>query len=557
MKMFLNTIIFITASLVYLGCAKPGSLSGGPKDTTPPKMILEKSTPNFQTNFYPKQIKLYFDEWINIKKKDQILISPPTENRVDISYKGKHVIIEFNEKDTLKENTTYTINFGKSIVDFTEGNPVSDLVYIFSTGNKIDSLEIQGKVISSFDKKPMKDITVMLYDSEEDSIVVNSKPYYFANTDKSGRFKISYIKQGKFKVFALKDENANYLYDLETEEIGYIDTMVIIQDDTIIQNLTIELFAPTPKLRIVEKSIAAYGKLKIEYNRKPDSIKIIDSSTDILYKEIINDSLIIWFNKKTAGRDSINLVIKNEDQIDSLLFKNRRGFINPLKLNMLKSVKTISLHPEKPVSLEFNQQFVLADTTKISLYERIFNKIEDTSKTVMFDTIIKNLNFISDIDSLNKRRFIIRSKWEEEKKYILTILPGYFTTNFNTTNDTIEIKISIDKKESYSNLVCHIDSLKNDQSYILLLKQKKEIINKKIVIGKVAMDIDFSALKPGKYTLEIIEDANKNNRWDGGDYFKKLKAEKRYIFNLNELKANWNQEEDIILKTNRINDTKK
>lgn len=543
-------------ALLYLGCAKPGRLSGGPKDNTPPQINIKKSTPNFQTNFSPKSIKLYFDEWISLKQKTQILISPPLENRIDITQKGKHVTVEFNEKDTLKANTTYTINFGKSIVDFTEGNPVPNLVYIFSTGDKIDSLEFKGKVISSFDQKPLKDITVMLYDSNEDSIVVKSKPYYFANTDESGKFKMTHLKQGEYKVFALKDGNANYLFDLETEEIGYIDTMITVADDSLDRSITLELFTPTPKLRINEKSIAGYGKLKIEYNRKPDSIKIIESSSDIVYKEIINDSLIIWYDKN-GGKDSIRLIIKNENKIDSLLFKSRKGFKTPVKLNLLNSKKSISLHPETPIKLEYNQRVTIDDSTKFSLYEEVLKEVEDTSKSIKYDTIINEIEYSIGIDSLNLRQINILGKWEESKKYKLIVLPNYFKTHYGATNDSLEISINIDKKENYSSLLCHFDSLRSDIHYLVLLKKDKKIIKTNIISGSIKKDINYTALKPGKYFFEVIEDTNKNGRWDGGDYFEKRKAEKRYSFTLNELKANWNQEEDIILKSKRIDDIKK
>ncbi len=560
-------ILFILLLIIISGCAKRASLSGGPKDIEPPVLDTIKSTPNYQTHFYPKTIKLYFNEWINLKKKNQILISPPLGKNPNISYRGKHVKIEFDETDTLRPNTTYTINFGKSIVDFTEGNPVENFTFIFSTGDKIDSLEIEGKVVSAYDNKAQKDITVMLYDTEEDSIVTYSKPYYFATTDKNGHFKISHIKPGYFKVFALKDINNNYLFDSEEEEIGFVDTMVLIKEDTINKNILIKLFKPIPSLRITGKSISAYGKLKIEYNRTPDSVRIISSSVPVFEKEIIKDSCLIWYDNKEA-KDSINLIIKSEQKTDTLIFKIRKGFEKAVAL-VLKSKKSgIKLYPEKDLILEFNQPVFVSDTNKgkMIIKDSIYVQT-DTLEDEVRDTMLNMIEYSVEKDSLDPRKIIVKGKWNEGTGYILRLLPGFVKSLYGELNDTIAINFVIGKKEDYSNLAIHLDSLNKEMSYIVILKKQKKDIEKNVFSGKEVIDINYTGLMPGKYTLEVIEDTNRNGRWDGGDYFKKTKEEKIYTFSLSELKKNWEQEENIILKektqgknifnTKKQDDTKK
>ncbi len=541
-------ILFLFLLIVISGCAKRASLSGGPKDIEPPVPDTIKSTPNYQTHFYPKTIKLYFNEWINLKNKNQILISPPLDKNPVISYRGKHVKIEFDQKDTLKPNTTYTINFGKSIVDFTEGNPVENFTFIFSTGDKIDSLEIEGKVVSAYDNKAQKDITVMLYDTDEDSIVTYAKPYYFATTDKNGKFKINHIKPGYFKVFALKDINNNYLFDSEEEEIGFVDTMVLIKEDTIKKNIFIKLFKPIPSLRITGKSIAAYGKLKIEYNRTPDSLRIISSSVPVFEKEIINDSCLIWYDNKEA-KDSINLIIKSEQKTDTLIFKIRKGSEKPVAL-VLKSKKSgIKLYPQKGLLLKFDQPVFISDINKgkIIVKDSIYVQT-DTLKDEVRDTMLNTIEFNVEKDSLEPRKLIIKGKWNEGTGYILRLLPGFAKSLYGELNDTIAINFTIGKKEDYSNLTIHLDSLYKEISYIVILKKQKKDVEKNVFSGKEVIDINYTGLMPGKYTLEVIEDTNRNGRWDGGDYFKKTKEEKIYSFSLSELKKNWDQEENIILK---------
>jgi len=553
----IKKLYFVSLStLILLSCAKPVNPSGGPRDKTPPKLVKEKSTPNYQTNFNPKHLVLYFDEWITLKNKNQILISPPLDKKPKISYRGKHVTFDFDENDTLKKNTTYTINFGKSIVDFTEGNPVTDFTYIFSTGDKIDSLEINGKVIDAFDNKPIKDVVVMLYDTDEDSVVVKSKPYYFANTDKKGYFKISHIKEGYFKVFALKDGNSNYLYDKETEQIGYLDSMIYITNDTLEKDLKIKMFTPSPKLMITDKAVSGYGKIKIEYNREPDRVEVLHSSVNVFDKEIINDSLLIWYDNSTKN-DSINIIVQSEERIDTMIFKIRKQFKNPIPLVLLNKAKSIKQHPDKFVILKFNQLFSFEDSSKISLNERIIKEKKDTSGTTKFDTLYSNIEKEYMIDSTNSHFFKFKGKWKENKDYNLSILPGFFKSKYGVQNDTIELKIHTNKREAYSNLICHIDSLSKSKEYVVTLFNGKDVVKTKIIKNSVRQDIKYNAIHPGKYTLEVIVDINNNDKWDEGDYFKKRKAEKRYSFKLNELKANWNQEENINLNSKKKDDTKK
>jgi len=553
----IKIVILFLVFIIFSGCAKKASLSGGPKDIIPPVLNVKKSTSNFQTHFYPKTIVLYFDEWITLKNKNQILISPPLNKKPDISYRGKHVKIKFNKEDTLRSNTTYTINFGKSIVDFTEGNPVENFTFIFSTGDKIDSLEIGGKVIGAYDEKPQKDIIVMLYDSEEDSIVTYSKPYYFATTDKNGKFKISHIKPGYFKIFALKDINNNYLFDSEEEQIGFIDTMIPIRDDTINKNIIIKLFKPEPVLRITGKSIVAYGKIRIEYNRMPDSVRIVKSSVPVFEKEIINDSCLIWYDNSNSP-DSINIILKNEKKTDTLILKIRKRFENPVSLDLKSKRSGMKPYPDKDLELIFNQPVLLSGTTKgmMIVKDSIYTQT-DTLAPEIRDTMLNTIDFTAVKDSLNQRKLKFKGEWKEGTAYILRLLPGYTKSLYGVSNDSISIHFSTGKKEDYSNLTIHLDSLDDKISYLAILKNQKNDIKKLVIENKKTTDIKYTGLVPGSYSLVIIEDTNKNGRWDGGDYFKKTKEEKKYTFSISGLKKNWDQEENIILNSKEQDDIKK
>ncbi len=542
-----NIILTFFVSLLLYACANPGALSGGKKDTTPPQLDTIKSTPNFKTNFRPEKITLYFDEWISLKQKNQIFVSPPLTKKIDVTQRGKHVDIKFDKEDTLKANTTYNINFGKSIVDFTEGNPTQDLLYVFSTGNTIDSLELRGTVTNSEDNKPLKDIFVMLYKINKDSIVTKSKPYYTAVSDKQGNFKIKHIKEGHYKLFALGDENNNYLYDLETEKIGYIDTMVHIFYDSIPRKTDIKMFTPIPDLRIIENAVAGYGKIKIVYNREPLAVNINSSSVNVLDKKIQKDSFLIFYDN-TENPDSILMVLEAENTIDSLKFKLRKKFSTPDSLLVINENEDTKIHPDGEINIKFNQPILLDNTTKIEMIENTEISKNDTISTPDTNKILVDVNAV--IDSTDNGILKISGKWKEDKKYTLAIYPEYVKSLFDMPNDTIQIDVTVEKREIFGIINCNLDSLNNEMSYIITLKKGNTIIEQTYIHNTGKKIIQYKKLRPGKYQLEIIEDSNSNKRWDLGNYYRREKPEKKYVFELNELKSNWVQDEEIILMKN-------
>lgn len=528
---FINLILLFAIVLFFYSCANVASLSGGPKDTIPPKLDSLKSTENFKTNFRPDKIVLNFNEWIELRNQNQILVSPPTGKKPEIKLKGKSVIIQFDKSDTLRDNTTYNINFGKSIVDYTEANPYTNFSYIFSTGDHIDSLELKGKILNSFDKKAEKDYYVMLYESDQDSIVAKSQPYYFAISDDKGDFRISNIKEGKYKIFTLKDANANFLYDNTSEMIGFQDSMVNITNDSLKKQIELSVFLPDLPLIVKESSIADFGKIKLVYSRKPDSLKILNSSLPIHSTEIFQDSTLVWFEQKNQ-KDSISLIIESENKQDTLNLKTRKNFSTaPLIYKASKS--GFSLHPDKAIVLEFNQP--------VHILNRDLIEITDTLN-VKYEFNILN-------DSISKRKLLLKSLLKENSKYNLKILPGAFQSNFDQKNDTIISEIKTLKRENFGTMICKFDSLNFNNQYIFRLLQKETRLEERIINGKSQIELKYTGLEPGIYTLEVIIDENKNGRWNSGNYYLKQQSEKAFKFQLNELKRNWEQVEKLKIKS--------
>ena len=243
------TTIFavVVLSAFFFSCANVGYPSGGEVDKTAPKATAFEPT-NETKNFTSNNIVIHFDEYIQLKDVDnQVLISPPFEHKAEIVAKGKYVSIKI--KDTLLPNTTYLFQFKNAIVDNNEGNALPSLDYVFSTGDHLDSLSVKGKVVDGLTLKPDENIAVLLYSEFTDSAIAKSHPVYMTKTDKNGVFKFKYLKQGLYKIIALKDDDRSLTYNNASEKMAFsTDTIlpayIIDSVDTADSGLILHTFCP-------------------------------------------------------------------------------------------------------------------------------------------------------------------------------------------------------------------------------------------------------------------------------------------------------------------------
>ena len=227
LKYLLFCLAMLLTAFLAQRCANAVAPTGGPQDTTPP-VVVEAVPENHSINFIGKKIEITFDEYVTLENANQnVMISPPLSEKPDIKLKNKTVIVKF--KETLVENTTYTINFGAAIKDLHEGNQFKDYVYSFSTGDHIDTLQIAGKLLTAEDKRPVEGAYVSLYAADRDnldSLPLSTKPNYITKTDKEGHFRLNGLADKKYLVFALKDVNSNLFFDLPNEEVAFLDSLV-------------------------------------------------------------------------------------------------------------------------------------------------------------------------------------------------------------------------------------------------------------------------------------------------------------------------------------------
>ena len=505
--------IFLILILITNACARVGRPTGGDKDITPPK-LLQSSPKQDAINFKGQEIVLQFDEYVLLKDPHKnILISPPLAHLPVIKPSGiaaKTIKIEF--QDSLKPQTTYLINFGESVTDFNEGNKLKNLQLVFSTGASIDSLNLKGKVHVLYETQKPKNILVGLYKAEtfKDSAVFNQKPFYVGMTSQTGKFNLTHLKAGKYRVIALDDNNRDYKYKQGKEKIAFLNHTIEIPKDSIVN---LYLFKEDPVLQIekIEQESAYHTRIKFKGN--PDSLKVyykmpLKKSLQILQGKYFD----LWY---LTNSDSIKLDIpllnhlkkydrKRIQTPDSLILVVKgKGQINPLD--------TVKIKGSVPLSqVRKNRIKLVSDSVNMPF---MLEKNSDGTFAVNFD---KTLG----------------------KTYKLLILPQAVSDFIGQKNkDTIKALVKLPKAEKYGKLLLHLEGLQQQPVFVEILKNKK-IIRK--TTTQIQNDFALPYLVPGKYKIRIIFDANKNNRWDTGNYLKHQQPERTFEPSKPiEIRANW------------------
>jgi 5-hydroxyisourate hydrolase-like protein (transthyretin family) len=527
-----KNIFLLSFCLFLFSCAQISAPTGGEKDTTPPTIIEEKTIPtNFSTNFNSNVIEITFDEYFTITNPNQnVLITPILDNDPKFITKGKKLIIELN--DTLKENTTYTINFGETIKDYNAGNVLTNFSYVFSTGSFIDSMETSGIVYDAKTGKPAQDIKVMLYNTFDDSVVTNKKPNYLAVTNKQGKYNIKYIKEDVYKVFALKDENRNYKFDLPNEQIAFLDSTISM--DTSTKNSTFELFLfeeDYRKQQITAKKYEYPGKLSFAFNRPVQNLLVKDSNRNVLsfyQKETSTnkDSIVYWNIQNELNNNQ--LIIEADTLVDTIkIYPFKKPKVDTL-VKLLSVSQTIDKN--QPVELVFDRPIESIDTSKINI-----TKDSGSIKITSFN-----------IDSIDGKKVYLNFIKKEKEAFTITISPDFITDIYSAhLKDSLSKNILVRENDYYGILNFNLLNTNESIQYIVQLFKGDKLIQKDIFKGN---KINYKKLTPGKYNIYVVIDENKNNKWDTGNYYKKLQPETIIKFSKPlEIRSNWELEESLVL----------
>lgn len=519
--------------LSFVDCAKKGTPSGGPRDTIPP-VIVKSSPENFSTNFTGNEIEIRFDEYIKLKDiTKELIISPPMKYAPTITPLSTSKTLKIKILDTLKPNTTYSFNFGKSIVDNNENNPFEYFKYIFSTGSYIDSLKVSGSIKDAQLVIPEVPVTVMLYEVNEnfsDSLIYSEKPTYITVTqDTTGTFELTNLKEGKYLMLALKENDNNYTFQPESDKIGFVDEYISVPTDT---TYSITLFKEKPIYKLARPSHLGKNHIIFGYSGRADNLNIEVLSdvppdfTSTYFKDEKKDTLHYWF-KPAIKSDSLLFKVANGSIIDTTLVRIRDLYKDSLNISALKS-GTIKL--KDTFKLRANIPLVSFDADK-------------------FQIMAKDSSLIQASISLNKKYnwAEIAFPKEEDQSYNLKLFPGALTDFFEKTNDTLYFNVNTRLTSDYGTLNLTLDNVDRFPVIVQLLDSKYKLVAEEYL--KENKNVYFDELPPERYFLRVIYDDNQNGIWDTGSFLNRMQPEKTiYYPSPIEVRANWSLNETFRLK---------
>ena len=518
-------LIFLVLS--FSQCAKKGRPDGGPIDEDAP--IFVTANPPYETiNFDKKEINIYFNEYIKLKDLNkQLIISPPlnSENPPLISPQGTpSKFINIKILDTLKENSTYIFDFGNSVQDNNESNTLERFKYIFSTGNYIDSLSLSGNVKNAFISKSVEDIKLLLYrldSSYTDSAVYNRKPDYVTSSLDSSNYQFTNLRRGNYLLVALDDVRSDYIFNPETDKIGFLNDTITLPRDSII-NHTISIFKEELPYIFRRGKEIRKGQLIFGYKGKPKNLTVEtlsavpDNFKTIIFPEKGKDTLNLWHS--LIEKDSLIFKISDNIISDTVTVKLRKKELDSLKVNEITGG---ILNLKDTLFFLTNNPVVSIDTSRI-------NFKQSDSINFPYEAFISKKE--------NKIGFLFEKKYK--KSYKINLYPNALTDIFNTTNDTISSLFRTRGTEDYGEISVTIQNPKKIPVIIQLTD-----INDATIVQETCSEnknISFDLLIPQKYKIRIIYDSNQNGIWDTGSYLEKKQPEYvEYFPETQEVRANW------------------
>ncbi len=578
-------LIILVGELILLGsCANIASPTGGLYDVAPPKLV--KSNPaNNSLNVTRKIIEIEFDENIKIEKPtEKVIITPPQIELPVIKSMGRNAVVELN--DDYIENTTYTIDFTDAIVDNNEGNPLENFSLSFSTGDVLDTLAVSGTVLSANNLEPAQGIYVGMHSNLEDTAFTNVPFEKISRTDSRGRFTVKGLAAGEYKIYALKDDNRNYIYDNPQEIIAFLDSIIVpssmpaVREDTIfkdsvtidtIKTINYTRFMPDDivlrtfdigfKRKYREKQERPLREKLLIYFAAPTQLPTMElvspevENDDWYYMErsLTNDTLSLWITDSLVSKqdtilmkidylitDTLNMDVMQTDTI-RFLFKEPKQTRKEKKkeeeeeeeaINFLGVKSTIQSTHEvyAPINIEFEQPVIDFDSSKV-----VLEHVVDSTSTP--------LSFVFYSDSINPRKYSIKYKWEPGEKYKFSIDSASVNSIYGLWNNKLDQSFTVKSLDQYGNLLLTIHGLPDSvTAYVELLDTSDKPFRKLRVKNNEALFFDLPA---GKLFARLFIDSNNDGEWSTGGYEKKIQPEMVYYFpKPYEIRAYTDHEED-------------
>lgn len=581
----------LLAAFLLGSCARMGQPDGGWYDETPPR-IMGAAPADKGTNVKSQKISIFFDEFIQIENAtEKVVVSPPQLETPEIVASGKRIKIEL--LDSLKPNTTYTIDFSDAITDNNEDNPLGNYTYSFSTGDAIDTLEVSGKVLQAKDLEPVKGILVGLYSDLSDTAFTTKPMLRVSRTDGSGRFVIKGVAPGTYRVYALQDADGNYLFNQKSEMLAFSQEKIVPsfkpdvrQDTTWIDSLRIKSidrvgythFLPDDiVLRAFNEVMTDRYFLKAE-RREPESFTLFYSyggempqvrglnfqSDDAFIIESTEkqDTITYWL-KDTAlvNQDTLRVELtyhmtdslgKLVEQIDTLDILSRISHEKRQKdlerereewqkkqdrakkrgepYDSIMPPKALAIGVKAPSELDPDKNIPFTFNTPLASVDTAAIHLYSKHDTLWYNAPLE-------FNHVRGREYELRGEWRPDIEYSLEIDSAAFVDIYGKVSPPFKQGFKVKSFDEYGTLLLNIPTMTDTTIVVQLLDAGDKIIKEVTTNQGVA---EFYYVSPSTYYVRMYIDSNRNGEWDTGLYSANRQPETVYYFPKEiEIRAKW------------------
>ena len=567
-------------------CANIGNPSGGPIDKTPPIFMRSNPTPN-AVKVKDRKIEIFFDEIVTLKDPStKIIVSPAQTEMPRMSALGRKVTVEL--VDSLLPNTTYTIDFSNSIQDNNEGNAIDNFAFAFSTGSVIDSMRVSGYVLDSRTLEPMQSVVVGLQSNLADSAFHKEKLQRVALTNDRGQFTIRNVSPGSYHIFALKDLDRDYKFGNPTEDIAFLDSIIVPsigsreaadtvyndlnEIDTIMRatrpsyfpnDILLSMFNEDRKSQYLANNLRVDStRISLTFAAASDTLPSLSivGRNDVpdqwytLERSQTNDTLTYWIRPPhlvSADTLMVATTYLRTDTAsnlswgtDTLKFTFQRQKAKKKKKNeetdSLEQIRFMELHPLANGTQEVYAPLLLQTGTPIERYSReafhLQRKLQND--TIFYPAEIKSIALRD--STLNRRDLMLKVDWEPGAAYTLAVDSLAMTDIYGLQTKPLKVDFNVRKMEEYGNIVFNIPAVR-DSAIVELLDGTEKIVLRAPVKNHRA---ELLNLLPGKYYARLFIDRNGNGKYDTGNYDMHLQPEETvYYPGAINLKKNWDVEQ--------------
>ena len=585
--------LYVLLFLLLASCAKMGQPDGGWFDETPPK-VIGANPADGGVNVTSKKINIYFDEYIKVDNpSEKVVVSPPQMEVPEIKAAGKKIQVSL--VDSLKPNTTYTIDFSDAISDNNENNPMGNYTYSFSTGEQIDTMQVAGYVLEAENLEPIKGILVGLYADQADSAFKTKPMLRVSRTDSRGRFVIKGVAPGSYRIYALQDMDGNYMFSQKSEKLAFNHEIIVPsskpdvrQDTTWVDSLHIKSIDRVGYTHFLPDNVVLKAFTELQTDRmflkaerkEANNFSLFFSYGDSILPSIkgLNfderdafiletsqkkDTLTYWLRDTAlVNQDTLMLqlsyrmtdstgVLQNQTDTLEILSKDtyakrqkrlKKEWDDWQKKQEKKKKKGEpydSVMPPKALELKVGLASQLDPDKNIVFTVPTPLATADTALIHLYakhDTLWYRSNF--ELEPIDRRNYLLRGEWRPDIEYSLELDSAAFVDIYGTASKALKQGFKVSSLDEYGTLLVNITNMDDDYPLIVqLLNGQDQVVKETKAINGVA---EFYYLKPEKYYLRLIVDSNGNGIWDTGDYDKDQQAEDVYYYpSVIECKAKW------------------